>query len=412
MEGRVRVMPSLVRYAILALLLAPMAAADEAFRLASDCPAGLVLAHDGTCRIEVFYTEPGFQPPAPYRGLYEALPPPRDGFTPQQIDLGRYLFFDPLLSADATTSCAHCHHPDHGWADGMGRGVGNGGRGAGPARRGGVLLARGTPPLWNVGFLRRLFWDGRARTLEEQAAGPMFAAQEMGTTPGRLEAALNGNAIYRALFAETFALEDGAPITTALVTRALAAFQGSLVSFDSRYDRFMRGDPDALDQRERRGYELFHSFATRCANCHSPPLFTNHELMAIGAPEAEGAPFDAGAGAGGDVTLHGAFRTPPLRNIARTAPYMHSGAHATLKEVVRFYFDPPGSALPHGERVLVHWLMPSAGVRLDDADVEALVAFLGALTDESRSPPVPARVPSGLPVVRTAGSAQRTAQGH
>ncbi len=254
--------------------------------------------------------------------------------------------------------------------------------------------------LWNVGFLPRLFHDGRAATLEDQAAGPLFSPGEMANTAAQLERTLNAIPAYRPLFAQAFGLRPDEPVTTALVVRALAAFEGTLVSFNSRYDQYIRGDAGALNAAELHGYELFHSFKTRCAVCHAPPLFTDGELTVIGAPEPDGVPFDRGAEAvAGDSTLRGAFRNPSLRNIELTAPYMHSGAHATLEEAVRFYSDEPGSHVPAGERVLLSWLMFSGAPVLSDAEVDALVAFLRTLTDESAQPQVPARVPSGLPVL-------------
>lgn len=373
------------------------AAAAVPVMLREACPTGFSLLDDGTCAFRSPYSE--FRVPPRFANLYRSLPAPRAGFTPEQIDLGRYLFFDPLLSGDHGTSCAHCHHPRFGLTDGRGRSVGAGGSGFGPARSGGKILARGAPTLWNVAFLNRLFLDGRARSLEQQAVGPLFTRDEMANSPGQLERDLNGSSEYRRLFREAYGLDRGAPVTTDLVIRSLVAFESSLISLNSPYDRYIQGDDEALNAQEKRGFELFHSFATRCAHCHTPPLFTDDELAVIGAPDAAGQPFDAGAGSvTGDVTLRGAFRTPSLRNIARTAPYMHSGALEDLRAAVEFYNKKPGHAVPAGQRVLLHWLMSFDGPRLGKEDILALVAFLESLTDESLMPEIPGRVPSGLPV--------------
>lgn len=374
------------------------AAAAGGFELARDCPRWFTLDTEGRCRFV------GYRPirePAPaHRGLFLDLPPVRDGFTPAQIDLGRYLFFDPALSRDRDLSCAHCHHPDHGWADGLGRSIGAGGRGAGPARQGGVVLKRGAPSLWNAGFLRRLFLDGRAASLEQQAAGPLFAADEMANTPEQLERTLGAVPAYQALFATAFGTDRRGGVTVERVLLALTAFQSTLISLDSRYDRYMHGDDAALDAHELRGLDLFHSFATRCAHCHKPPLFTDQEFAVIGAPEGPGTPFDPGVAAlTGDGMLRGAFRTPSVRNATRTAPFMHSGGHATLTEAVRFYFEEPGTQVPPEEHILLHWLMLSGGPRLSESDLDALTAFIETLTDETAAPAVPRAVPSGLPVV-------------
>jgi len=236
--------------------------------------------------------------------------------------------------------------------------------------------------------------------LEAQALGPLFSPDEMANSAAQLEGDLNASRHYRRLFRDAYRTGEAKPVTTARVVRALVAFESTLVSLNSRYDRFIQGDQDALDEFERYGFELFHSFATRCALCHKPPLFTDNELAAIGAPDLPGEPFDAGAGAvTGDVTLHGAFRTTTLRNINRTAPYMHSGVFPNLESVVAFYNQKPGHALPQAERVLLHWLMTFDGPRLSETDLRALVAFLNTLTDESLMPEIPESVPSGLPVI-------------
>ena len=208
-------------------------------------------------------------------GTRTALPPHRDGFTPQQIDLGRYLFFDPLLSGDGTLSCASCHRPDTGLADGRPRSIGIHGEDAG----------RAAPTLWNVAFLQRFFWDARANSLEAQAAGPLYSPREMGNDPARLLASLNGNATYRRLFREAFPREAAGPVTERQVYAALAAFQTSLISLNSRYDRYVQGYAAALSPREIEGLNVFRSFVARCSECHTPPLFTNEQIAVIGAPE-------------------------------------------------------------------------------------------------------------------------------
>jgi cytochrome c peroxidase len=336
-------------------------------------------------------------------GLRVRLPPLRDGFSPQQIDLGRYLFFDPLLSGNHRLSCAHCHHPDFGFADGRARSavVQEAGDGKDSGRT--VLLARSAPTLWNVGFLQNLLWDGHVHSLEAQAKRPLFARDEMANTPQRLERDLNSQAAYRSLFAEAFDLDASAQITTDLVTRALAAFESSLISVNSRYDRYAHGDEDALTDQEKHGHAIFRGVALGCSQCHTPPLFTNDEVEVTGVPNTPGLRFDEGAGAvTNEPLLRGAFKTPTLRNIARTAPYMHSGQFKTLAEVVRFYDNRPGHAAPSTEHLQIDWRMALKRPILGASDVEDLVAFMGALTDETMTPAVPDAVPSGLPVVHRA----------
>jgi len=387
--------------------LAAIGGRDEAgFVLAHECPPSFALDEQGRCRFVSVYQL--YDAPDGFGGLRVPLPPMRDGFTPAQIDLGRYLFFDPVLSRDHDLSCAHCHHPEHGFADGLGRSVGHGGSGAGPERRGGERLARSSPSLWNVGFMEPLFWDGRAGTLEAQAEGPLFAPEEMANTPAALLATLNAIPAYRALFTQAFGPAAGEPVDLARVTGALTAFQASLVSFNSRYDRYAHGDEDALNAQEQRGHALFRSFVIRCSQCHTPPLFSNRQLAVIGAPDAAGAPFDPGAGAfSADPAQRGAFRVPSLRNIALTAPYMHAGVFQDLNAVVEFYNDRRGHAVPASESLHIHWHIPLHGPTLSAQEVGDLVAFLHALTDTSMTPPIPAQVPSGLAVVHAIGSPAR-----
>lgn len=391
------------------LLGAPAQAADggDGFVLQARCPAGLDQLDDGTCRLRTLYEQ--YAGVEGHGGVQTALPPARGGFTPQQIDLGRFLFFDPLLSADRRNSCAHCHQPDRSFTDHLPRGAGLGAEGVGPDRRGGVALSRRTPTLWNVGFATRLFWDGRAHTLEEQAAGPLFSPKEMGNTPEALLERLNANATYRRWFAESFGRSAAQPISVPEVTRALAAFESTLVSLNSRYDRYAHGDLQALSAQETRGLNVFRGFVARCTQCHTPPLFTNQELAVVGAPPVRGLPLDLGAGAlEGDPTLRGAFKVPTLRNITRTGPpYFQAGQFATLRDAVAFYNARRGHALPRGEKQPLHWHVHMMSARLSSEDVDAIVSFLGALEDESMTPEVPAVVPSGLPVVPVAAGYRR-----
>jgi len=362
--------------------------------LNDQCPPSFAQV-DGRCEFRSLYQFYGDK--QNMGGLRRALPKIRDGFSPQEIDLGRHLFFDPLLSGDGQSSCASCHHPDQGFADGQARSSGFGGRGAGFERHGGVALSRAAPSLWNVGFVSKLFWDGRASTLEEQAEGPLFNADEMGNNPKKLQHDLNSNIAYRRLFLQVYPNTQALGITTADVVRALTAFQSSLISLNSRYDRYAHGDQNALNETEKQGHNIFRSFVARCSQCHTPPLFTNNQIAAIGVPEPEGLAFDLGAGKlTEDPLARAAFKVPTLRNIANTAPYMHSGTFKDLDEVVDFYNKKRGHALKPEQNVHVHWhiLHPD----LEAQELEALVAFLQTLNDETMKPAIPERLPSGLPV--------------
>ncbi len=363
--------------------------------LSQRCPPGFEKTAAGVCELRTLYQFYDSLENRGVGGTRTALPPHRDGFTPQQIDLGRYLFFDPLLSGDGTLSCASCHRPDMGLADGRPRSIGIYGEDAG----------RAAPTLWNVAFLQRFFWDARADSLETQAAGPLYSPREMGNDPARLVASLNRNATYRRLFREAFAREAAGPVTERQVHAALAAFQTSLISLNSRYDRYVHGYAEALSPREIEGLNVFRSFVARCSECHTPPLFTNEQIAVIGAPEPPGRPFDVGAEATfGSPKLKGGFKVPTLRNVTRTAPYMHSGTFTQLRDAVEFYNKGRGHAVPKGMHLYLHWHITDP--RLTAAEIDRVVDFLGALTDEAFIPATPARVPSGLTPI---GQPHRTA---
>jgi cytochrome c peroxidase len=217
----------------------------------------------------------------------------------------------------------------------------------------------------------------------------------MGNNPARLLASLNRSASYRRLFGEAFPREATGPVTERQVQAALAAFQTSLISLNSRYDRYVHGYAAALSPREIAGLNVFRSFVARCSECHTPPLFTNDQIAVIGAPEPAGRPFDVGAEATfGSPKLKGAFKVPTLRNVARTAPYMHSGAFAELRDAVEFYNKGRGHAVPKDMHLYLHWHITDP--QLTAAEIDRVVDFLGALTDEAFLPATPARVPSGL----------------
>lgn len=353
------------------------------FTLSPTCPPGFEKTKAGVCELRTLYQ---FYDSLENRGLggtRTSLPPHCDGFTPYQIDLGRYLFFDPVLSGDGTLSCASCHDPARGLSDGRARSIGIHGEDAG----------RAAPTLWNVTFLKRFFWDARANSLEAQAPGPLYSRREMGNTPAQLLASLNGNSIYRRLFRQAFPSHRG-PIEEPQVFTALAAFQTSLVSLNSRYDRYVHGYDAALSEREIEGLNVFRSFVARCSECHTPPLFTNEQIAVIGMPEPDGREFDVGAEAIlGSPKLKGAFKVPTLRNITRTAPYSHSGAFTDLRSVVDFYNRGRGNAVPKDMQLYLHWHISDP--KLTSTEVDRIVDFLGALTDETFLPQPPARVPSG-----------------
>ncbi len=390
-----------------ALFVAARAVSAE-FVLSENCPPGFELTK-GHCELRSLYQMYASLEGAGVGGLKTGLPTYRDGYTPQQIDLGRYLFFDPALSVDGSVSCASCHDPDRGFADGLGRSIGVSGH----------PLPRSAPTLWNVAFLQRFFWDARAGSLEEQMLGPLYDENEMANTPDQLLQTLNALPAYRELFRQAWPQQfqqADSTIRLEQVYAAITAFELSLISLNSRYDQYAHGYADALTGPEKEGMNVFRSFVARCAECHTPPLFTNQQVAVIGTPDPEGMDFDPGAAEPlGEPTLRGGFKVPSLRNIALTAPYMHSGRFATLREAAEFYTGGRGHAVPPGEELKIHWHIWEP--RLSDEELDRLVDFLNTLTDESFKPSVPLVLPSGLPPVhnilaQTGDSPQEGARNH
>lgn len=357
------------------------------FTLCTTCPPGFELTEGNTCKLRTLYQqyESGKGNERGVGGLKTALPAVRDGFTPQQIDLGRYLFFDPVLSKDGTLSCATCHQPAKGFSDGLKTGVG--------IHQ--TSLKRASPTLWNVAFYKKFFWDSRAATLEEQMAGPLFAEEEMATTREQLLSTLNGVETYRQLFKEAFPDKQSDEIQLEEIYTSIAAFESTLISLNSRYDQYAHGYHEALSKAELEGLNIFRSFVARCAECHTPPLFTNQQIAVIGLGEPDNRPLDPGAQTVfNEVSMRGGFKVPSLRNITHTAPYSHSGKFDSLRDMVKFYTQGRGHAVPEGEKLHIHWHIWEP--QLTDKEVDRLVDFLAALSDESFMPLVPEQVPSGL----------------
>ena len=385
---RAGVMVTLASALLLSGWIAPKGAiaAETDFVLNSRCPASFSADADGGCVLNNRYRQYRSLQNKGVGGLKTGLPPLREGFTPAQIDLGRYLFFDPILSIDGTISCASCHDPALAFSDGQAQATGIGGQ----------TLPRSAPSLWNVGFLSTLLWDGAQSTLEAQMQGPLYSPLEMGNNPANLLTTLNNNGTYQGLFTQAFGQSD---ITLENVYTAITAFESSLISLNSRYDLYAHGYHAALTEDEKAGLNVFRSFVARCAECHTPPLFTNQQLAVIGVADAPNSMLDPGAQAvTGDESQRGAFRVPSLRNVALTAPYMHRGQKASLADAARFYTGGRGHEVPKGDSLMIHWHIWEPN--LTDREIDLLTGFMGTLTDEAFMPAIPDRVPSGLPVTR------------
>ncbi len=291
--------------------------------------------------------------------LPASAPAPADNpTTPEKVALGKQLFFDPRLSGDNTMSCASCHLPDKAFTDGRAQAQGAGGK----------PLARNTPTLLNVGFYDKYFWDGRAKSLEEQSLAPIQSADEMNQDLDELERELRAIPGYVELFQRIF----GTPPTRDGVAKALAAFQRTLVTGPSPFDRYLAGDDKALSYSAKRGFELFTGDAD-CIRCHRGPLLSDGEFYRLGV-----ATDDAGrAVITGKKSDAGKFRTPTLRNVAQTGPYMHNGSLQTLDDVVAFYYRGVPARTADG---LDTDIAPLVGQSF--SEIPDLVAFLKALSGE------------------------------
>jgi cytochrome c peroxidase len=286
----------------------------------------------------------------------EARQVPKDNpLTEARVQLGRKLFFDPILSADKTVACATCHRPDRAFSSGDTK----------PHGIGGQALKRKAPTLFNRAYGSAFFWDGRETTLESQALRPIEDPTEMGSNLADVVQRLKQNKDYSSGFEAAFS--DG--VSTANLGKALASFERLLLRGDSSVDHFRRsGEHAALTPAERHGLWLYESKA-RCWRCHPGSNFTDERFHNTGVSWGKA---DLGRYA---VTKkdedRGRFKTPTLRGVALTAPYMHDGSLPTLEDVVEFY-NRGGTANPHLDPVM-------APIGLTKEEVRDLVAFLKAL---------------------------------
>ncbi len=279
--------------------------------------------------------------------------------TATAAELGRTLFFDPILSRDESVACATCHDPDKGFADDEPLSEGVFGR----------RTLRNAPTLLNRGTGKSFFWDGRITRLEDQVLAPIQDPREMDLRLEEAVARLTASATYRPAFERVF---DGAPTEERLAT-ALAAFVRGIVVDDSPVDRFRAGEREALDQAERSGLWFYESRG-RCWRCHSGPHFTDEDFHNTGIGAHDGTPEPGRFAVTGDPNDTGRFKTPSLRGLVHTAPYMHDGSLATLEDVVAFY-----RRGANANTTLDPHLAP---LDMTDADAENLLAFLRALSRE------------------------------
>lgn len=280
--------------------------------------------------------------------------------TPAGFVLGRKLFYDPILSEDSSISCGFCHqriaafaHIDHALSHGIN----------------GQFGKRNVPPLENLAWNTSFMWDGRINNIEVQPLSPISNPLEMDETIGSIIKKLQRSKIYVAMFKAAF---NDSVVTSQNILKALAQFTGLMISDNSRYDKYMRGE-DTLSAIELKGLQLFRN---NCAQCHKEPLFTDNSFRNTGLPMDTNLRDSGVAAINGQMKDFMKFKVPSLRNVEMTYPYMHDGRFRTLKQVLDHYtqkFTKASGADP----ILVK------GIQLSETDKADIIAFLKTLTDET-----------------------------
>ena len=313
---------------------------------------------------------PAAKPLPAQLSTYEPMPiPPDNPMTPEKVALGQQLFFDERLSADGSKSCYSCHVCEHGLSDGLPKAIGAGNQ----------QLPRNSPTLWNIGYHQQFYWDGRSPSLEKQALAAWTGAN-MGANADEIVAKLNALQDYRSQFQKVFQ-SDATPDN---VVKAIAAFERTIISGNTAWDRWKAGDNTALSESAWRGWNIFQSI--KCNNCHDGVLFTDQQFHNIGIGMDQKDPDVGRFKVTNNAQDTGAFKTPTLRDVARSAPYFHDGSANTLEEAVDIML---GGGKPNQyldtKNLQPHKLLPEQR--------EALLDFLRSLTVDCKltKPPLPQR---------------------
>lgn len=307
--------------------------------------------------------------PTPYeliipQGFPDMIIPEDNPMTVEGVELGRMLFYDPILSEDNTQSCADCHDPKLAFSDGKTVSTGIIG----------IDGIRNAQAVMNIGWMMDLFWDGRSGSVEEQALEPVPNPIEMHQPWPQAVSKLNAHPDYPSLFLKAFGTES---IDSSLTTKAIAQFERTLITSNSKWDRYLQGQ-EQLTQAESKGFEIFFTEKGDCFHCHTTILFTDNIFHNNGLDSLF---IDPGRShITGDLNDLGKFKTPTLRNLEYTAPYMHDGRFKSLEEVIDFYSQGVKfSATVDPLMKKVH----QGGIHLTPEEKENLIAFLKTLTDNS-----------------------------
>lgn len=355
-------------YLWLALFLSPLGCEDPPKPMGGATSASTTKAAPSAASAKATASAAAAAPEVTYpHDLGKVAVPADNPQTDAKVKLGHQLFFDKRLSADGSVACYSCHQNEDG----------NGGKDPLAIGAKGVKLPRHSPVIWNVAFLSELYWDGRSKSLEEQAKAA-WAGGNMGVGKEGLDAKAKEIAAiagYKKAFDEVF---PGEGVTPDTIVKALSAYERTLVCDETAYDKFAKGDKSALDAEQQKGLELFMGKAS-CVACHAPPHFSTaygpqgtYFNVGIGTKEVKEEEVDVGRK---KVTENdadwAAFKVPTLRNVSKTAPYFHDGSVATLEEAVKLMAS--GGIDNKNKSALV------ADRKLTDEELKAVVSFLGAL---------------------------------
>jgi len=328
-----------------------------------------------------------------YYARDKGIPP-----TPERLALGRMLFFDPVLSENGERSCASCHKPEQAFTDGQKKSIATGFKGK---------VDRNAPTLLNAAYADRFFYDLRSHALESQIDHVIASEKEFHTDYLLIEDRLRKSEAYRARFAQAYPQIKPEPVSASAISNAMAAYVRSLKSWDSPFDRYVRGEAIEIDPAVKRGFNLFMGKAV-CGTCHFaptfsglvPPLYQENESEILGVPEnplAEQMQIDPDPGRIAGHPKEEApfykhsFKTTTVRNVGMTAPYMHNGVYENLEEVVDFYNRGGGEGLGYE---VPYQTLPFDQLNLAEQEIKDLVAFMEALTDTAGTQVVPKRLPA------------------
>ena len=351
---------------------------------------------------------------ARFTALPEVIKHPEDNPTsPPKVQLGKFLFFDPILSGNRDVACATCHHPSAGFAENLELSIGVNGHGFGLKRKFQQpndipFVKRNSPTVINTAFNgidpenryhpenAPMFWDLRVNSLEKQALEPLKALEEMRgfrytekEILPELVNRLERIPAYKRLFDEAFGSPNS--ISSENIARAIASYERTLLTNNSRFDQYMRGDSSAISLSEKEGFRQF--IQSGCGSCHNGPMFSDYQEHILGVPDQ---PKLSELDKGIDSSF--AFRTPSLRNLRFTSPYMHNGSLPTLKRVLEFYEDIAGGKMRNS-----HLNPDQLDPLIEEIDLKVnemapIISFLNTLNDNTFDKSEPKQVPSGLPV--------------